>query len=121
MQLIKAHLNHFNFFCPATGQQILGDEVFEPSPATVGVWIDEMVEEPQHLSDAMQPAWDTYLAGLDEEEDWVDLPVFLRGVEEPNWVTFAITTSGMACGPVSSTVYVVIDMDHDASAQKNEA
>ena len=105
MQLIETHLGHFNFFCPATGQQVLGDDLFEPSPATVGVWIDEMVEEPStSATQCSLPG--TYLAGLDEDEDWVDLPVFLRGVEEPNWVTFAITTSGMACRPRELSGYV---------------
>jgi len=120
MQFIELELGHDNFFCPATGERILSEESFEPSPATLGVWTTDYIEEPQHLSKAMAPAWDAYSASIDEDEDWVDIPAFLSGIQQPNWVTFAITTSGMSCGPASSTVYIVIDMDYDAGPETND-
>ena len=120
MQLIELDLGHSNFFCPATGQQIVSEDFFEPSPATRGVWNDEMTEEPQNLSDEMEDLWNAYVDGIDEDENWIELPDFLRGVDQPNWVTFAITTSGLACGPVSSTVWIVIDMDDEAIPETGE-
>lgn len=38
---------------------------------------------------------------------------FLAAIKDkPNLVVFTITTSGIACGPVSSTVHICINMDY---------
>ena len=41
MQTIELDLEEPDFFCPATGQRILGEEACTPSPATVYVYIQE--------------------------------------------------------------------------------
>ena len=41
------------------------------------------------------------------------LEKFLNEYDEPNYVAFEITTGGIACGPISSTVVLVINMDAD--------
>ena len=35
---------------------------------------------------------------------------FLQSLDRPNWVAFEITTCGMACGPVWSTAWTVLDL-----------
>jgi hypothetical protein len=40
-----------------------------------------------------------------------ELIEFLKAYKAPTWAVFEITTSGMACGPVSSTVWMVVDLD----------
>jgi hypothetical protein len=35
---------------------------------------------------------------------------FLQSLDPPNWVAFEITTCGMACGPVWSTAWTVLDL-----------
>ena len=36
---------------------------------------------------------------------------WLKEYKQGNWVVFVLTSSGMSCGPSSSTVWWVIDMD----------
>ena len=40
MQQINLRLDHVNFYCPVTGQQILGPDTIEASPATVFIFQD---------------------------------------------------------------------------------
>jgi len=119
MQLIKLDLQHNNFFCPATGHHIVGPEHYVPSPAMVGMWHFEVLEDPCFFDDNLQEAWDTYWNDLDED-DLPDVPEFLEKMEasekggdiSPNWVCFEITTRGMACGPTCEVVWYLIDMDY---------
>lgn len=123
MTLIELCLHHDNLYCPATGHHILSSEHFSPSPATEFVFPVEgddfecISPELKRIDEKVNPeGWEDEL--LDEDDD-LDQPGrierFLDAiVDNPHLVVFKITTSGMACGPVSSTVYVGIDMDfHD--------
>ena len=56
----------FDFFCPVTGAQILGPDL-----------------------------WSRFCERLRKEH--------------PNLLVFGFTSHGMACGPVSNTIYVAID------------
>ena len=51
---------------------------------------------------------------VDECEDGLsNVERFLAAIKDkPNLVVFTITTSGIACGPVSSTVHICINMDY---------
>jgi len=40
----------------------------------------------------------------------VDVVVFLQSVDQPAWVAFEFTSCGMACGPVCSTAWTVLDL-----------
>jgi hypothetical protein len=42
MQRVELVLDHHDFFCPVTGQRILGPEEFSPSPATAFVFPTQM-------------------------------------------------------------------------------
>lgn len=111
MQILKLCLEHENFFCPVTGQRILSDDEYNPSSATVGVWVDEVIDDPMDLSPEMKAFWSEYVAGM-SEDDGYEIEVFLSSIDKPNWVAYEITTSGMGCGPMSSTSWKVIDMDY---------
>jgi hypothetical protein len=110
MKIIDIHLDHHNFFCPVTGAQITSDDAYEPSPAQVGMFHYEVPEEPEIHDPSLQALWDTYVAKTED----LDLDEFLDSVDHPTWVAYKITTSGMACGPVSSTWIIVIDMNYEA-------
>ena len=110
MQIVRLDLDHNNFFCPATGKPIF-DEGGVVSPAVDFVYIYE-VGEIDYASAPAQAAWD----GIEENEEDPDFDLFERFVETydaRNLVCFEITTHGFACGPVSSTVAVGIDMNYD--------
>jgi len=51
---------------------------------------------------------------VDECEDGLsNVERFLVAIKDkPNLVVFTITTSGIACSPVSSTVHICINMDY---------
>jgi hypothetical protein len=116
MQLLNLELEHLNLFCPATGEEILSPEdVNESAKSLKAYWVDEVMYEPFIKDEALEQAWKVFIEKYEEEHD--DLPDsgeiedFLVNYPEPNWVIYKITTCGMACGPVWSTVWNIIDMN----------
>ena len=58
MQQINLRLDHGNFYCPATGQQILGPETIEASPATAFIFLDatsQFAHTSYYLSEVQNP------------------------------------------------------------------
>jgi len=47
---------------------------------------------------------------VEAEDGDLDVAAFLESVEQPGWVSFEITTCGMACGPVWETTWTVLDL-----------
>jgi hypothetical protein len=56
------------------------------------------------------PQWAAHIAIQDAADEGVDVVAFLKSVDQPGWVAFEITSCGMACGPVSSTTWTVLDL-----------
>ena len=116
MKYIKLDLSHDNFYCPATGTHIQSKDHFEPvSSSLKAYWISDVgLDEPAFNDAKLEEAWATLSAMLNENNegiDWEDVEKFLDNYDQPNYVAYEITTGGIACGPVSSTVVFVIDMD----------
>ena len=113
MQIIELTLSHDNFYCPVTGHYIQGPEHFEPSPAMVAGWHSDIMDEPLTLSDTFAPAYNKFVEDLDEDDFVYDenLENFLKAIDAENLVCFKLNTSGIACGPVFSTVWFVIDFE----------
>jgi hypothetical protein len=63
-----------------------------------------------HLADELKPLWQAHLEEQKAADEGADVVRFLQSVERPNWVAFEITTCGMACGPVWSTAWTVLDL-----------
>ena len=110
MQLIQLERDDWNFFCPATGRQVFTDDGEPNTPALRGSWCHEVPEEPMHLAEELKPLWQAHLEAQEAEDEGADVVRFLQSVEWPNWVAFEITTCGMACGPVWSTAWTVLDL-----------
>ena len=103
-----------SFYCPVTGQLILAPEEYKPSPATAFVLPPEAED-----FDAMQPSlrkvWDKVKAASDDEHaaPWQLFEEFCKELgHRDSLVLFSLTSHGMACGPVCSTVHVCIDFAH---------
>ena len=47
-----------------------------------------------------------------EKDSWDRFERFSEAIKDSHIVCFSITTYGMACGQVSSTVYIGINMNH---------
>ncbi len=111
MQLIQLERKNWNFFCPSTGQPVFND-TGEPSASTVrGFWCHEVSYEPELLCTDLQAQWAAHLAIQDAADEAVDVVAFLKSVEHPGWVAFEITTCRFACGPVSTTIWTVLDLN----------
>jgi hypothetical protein len=63
-----------------------------------------------HLAEELKPLWQQHLDAPAVKDEGADVVTFLQSVEQPNWVAFEITTCGMACGPVWSTAWTVLDL-----------
>jgi hypothetical protein len=110
MQIIELERDDWNFFCPATGRPVFTDDGEANTPALRGSWCHEVPEEPMHLAEELQPLWQAHLETQEAADEGADVVCFLKSVERPNWVAFEITTCGMACGPVWSTAWTVLDL-----------
>lgn len=120
MQIVDLELSHDNFFCPVTGQAILrGEQEYNPSPATVFCYVDE-VSDFEHITDEGMAIFDNL--EIDEDEDYADdiFKKFAEAYSDKNIVCFVITTSGIACGPASSTVRIGIQMNYDMDKKNDQ-
>ena len=114
MQIIELHTDTEDFFCPVTGNHIQGEEHFEPSPALRGMWLTEIEDEPMVDDPDFLEAWENYYEKFrNDDEGWLDMREFFESIEKPNWVVFEFHRRGIACGPVFSTQWLVIDMGHE--------
>ena len=112
MKQIELDLHHHDFFCPVTGEQIVGISTpFEPSEATLFCYLDE-ISEFQYAEGWIEELYNNFLEQTDNDPaDAFQLLLEVIGNKTDNSVCFSITTSGMACGPMSSTVHFGIDMN----------
>lgn len=111
MQVLKIEPSHNNFFCPVTGEQITGDEFYEPSSAMVGMWHSDVLEDPALMNEQLQKLWEEYVAEIDKLDEFINMDDFFQKINIENFACFEITTYGIACGPTSTTVWYVINMD----------
>ena len=117
MQVNTLTLDHWNFHCPVTGEKITSDgEDLHFTPSLKGVWIQEVIEEPELKDTKLEAAWDEFYGKLteDEDEDALDdfddktVDQFLKNYHAPNWLAFKIT-AGTAS--FNDTVWFIIDMN----------
>jgi hypothetical protein len=63
----------------------------------------------------LSKAWDSFIEQYEvANQDFSEFSAseqFLVNYPEPNWVIYKITSHGMACGPVSTTVWHVVHMN----------
>jgi len=122
MQTVRLELDHANFYCPVTGKLITNHEVFQASPATVFTFVSDVGEFGQ-ITPELQELWDSVEAEAEADEDDFAMDLFEKFAEkikDDAIVCFEITTFGMACGPVSSTVRIAINMNYCDEAEDAE-
>jgi hypothetical protein len=117
-------LDHYNFFCPATGVQILGEEHCDETAKSLKAhWVCEALDEPVINDPKLEEAWAQYSKKFESEnEDETvgaeELESFLRNYSAPNWSVFEIITRSMSCGPISSTVWLVVDLNTELDEEE---
>ena len=121
MHHVQLDLNHDYFYCPATGFLNLNSAYYEASPATLFVYPEDDGEFEWYSREfeKLEATINTEDV-VDECEDGLsNVERFLAAIKDkPNLVVFTITTSGIACGPFSSTVHICINMDYCKEEEK---
>ena len=115
MHHVQLDLNHDNFYCPATGFHMLSAEHYEASSATLFVYHEDTGEFEWYSREfeKLEATINTEDVVDECEVELSNVERFLAAIKDkPNLVVFTITTSGIACGPVSSTVHICINMDY---------
>lgn len=104
MQQISLKLDHGNFFCPVTGQQILSPETMEASPATAFIFLDA-TSQLVHTSDYLSE----FQNHMDNGTAFSKGSQFHEAIKRiTNLVVFAVTVNN---GDFSPAVRVGIDMN----------
>jgi hypothetical protein len=109
MQIVKLDLNHYNFFCPATGEQILSDvECNDDAKSLQGYWVDEFFEEPIIKNKTLATDWNSFQKKNDANYDspFEMLRDFFTKYEKPGWVVFELCHEGDHI-----TVWKVLDLN----------
>ncbi len=119
MQIINLKLDHYNFYCPVSGEYItLEDEpINEDAISFRGYWFDEFWDEPTIKDQTLKAAWESYLASLKmkhadlSELDIVQtLDAFFHSIDSENYVVFKIHKREISILP-DKLIYYVIDMN----------
>jgi hypothetical protein len=104
-------------FCPSTDEVIFApdyEEINENAEAFIAYWHGEVLNEPSITDEKLKAAWDEYYEKWKASEDidiWDSVEKFLIDYENPSWKVCECTFHGMACGPISTTVYFVVKAD----------
>ena len=107
-----------DFFCPVTGHQILAPEDYSPSPATA-FCLPPDADDFCDMKPNLRKIWSAVRksSGKSKPAPWELWGEFCKALEQQrNLVAFALTSHGMACGPVCSTVYLCIDFAYNSQS-----
>lgn len=110
MQIIELERNDGNFFCPSTGMKVFHDDGEPLAPSLRACWCAVEPSEPIHLDEELAPQWEAHLESQLHADDGPDVVAFLQALQRPNWVAFEVSSFGMACGPVWSTTWTILDL-----------
>jgi hypothetical protein len=129
MQIIPLKLSHNTFFCPVTGEQLLFSDDYHTSPATLFHFMDidggDLVNPKPEIELLFNTTLEEINNGLYTDYDFkssytmetkaFEILVYEKLKQEDNYVLFEIGTTGFACGPNSSKIYIGIDMNYQSA------
>ncbi len=111
MQVIPVELySDARFFCPSTGEMLIGDQPFKPSPATLFSFVDE-IGEFEFITDELQAKFDS-MRESDDEWPAEQFQRFLASIKDKSVVCFQVTLCGMGCGPVAITIHIGVQLNY---------
>ncbi len=134
MQIIPLELSQTTFFCPVTGEQLLSEDHYHSSPATLFHFIDieggDLINPTPEIELLYNEALDEISKGMhdnhkfkydySDEAKAFDILVHIKLNDKANYVLFEICNSGIACGPISSTVFIGLDMNYTPILKPSE-
>ena len=133
MKIFNLTLNHYNLFCPVTGNQIMSSDFMDESPALILNWCDfnddftEATEEIQQfmnecLKDIADEKYPEYpFEYLSDFGKAFELLIKEKLKPFSNYILYGITTEGISCGPNSSTAYFAFDMGYGTNLQGKQS
>jgi hypothetical protein len=119
MQIISLKLDHYNFYCPVSGEYItLEDEPLNENALSFrGYWFDEFWDEPTIKDERLKALWLDFFQTLKTDyPNFIDivysekLDSFFTSVEINNFVVFKIDKIEGSIIP-DRLIYYVIDMN----------
>ena len=110
MKILKIESSFQAFYCPATGQNLIGPdgECMENVKSVKGFWLDMFFDDPIIKCKEMEVAWGAECDRQAGEDDqyFPDLVPFLEGYDRPNWAAFELASQG----PDPTTAWYVLDL-----------
>jgi len=123
MKLVVIDTDKYSgYTCPASGKTILfepsdDDELLDPDALTEttivqGILVPEVGGEIQSgcepYATRWTKSWEAAEQMADDNDEWLDLEEFIKDYEDEDLIALEITTHGIACGPVSFTVFHLV-------------
>jgi hypothetical protein len=134
MQHIQLSRKATPFYCPVTGEQLLYENDYHSSAATLFHFIDidggKLIDEKpefrllynEALEELLEGKYKNYNFKFDATEATkaFDILVHVKLKNYTNSVLFELCDSGTACGPISNSVFIGIDMGIINTSEKAE-
>lgn len=115
MEIYSLDYSNFKMFNQGTGEVIVDEECDDNAKSLIAYWLDDSVDNPIINNNTLKSAWEAfterYKVDNDESPYWEDMIQFLEEYDTTEWIGYEITSSGIACGPVSYTVVYVVEKD----------
>jgi hypothetical protein len=116
MKIYRLDYSNYKMLNPTTGEVIVEEECNDDAKSLKGYWIGDFLNEPIINDKALKTAWETFVENFNKDNCgtpfcWDALDKFLEVYDNPSWIGYEITSSGMACGPISYTVVYIVDKD----------
>lgn len=121
MQIVRLELDHFNFYCPVTGEVITCEDepLNEDATSFLGCWTQEPLYEPIIKDRDLEHAWRNYVSSalerkeIDSEQDidYLFVESFFETIDKLNSIVFELTVGGMTPhGSNFFTSYLVLNL-----------
>ena len=134
MQYLRLSRKATPFYCPVTGEQLLYEDNYHSSVATLFHFIDidggKLIDEKpeirllynEALEELLEGKYNNYNFKFDASEATkaFDVLVHVKLKNHTNTVLFDLCDSGTACGPISNSVFIGIDMGFINTSEKAE-
>ena len=101
---------------PSTSEVIVDEECNDDAKSLIGYWLGGFLDEPHINNETLKLAWEAFVgkSNIDIAHSlysWDALGKFLEEYDNPEWIGYEITSSGIACGPISFTEVFIVDKD----------
>ena len=96
-------------YCPVCGQALYTQKEDATSCEQVVFSYLADIGEFDYVASHLEAQVNSIMEKAEDDEDADPVDILLEQLESTSILFFSITTSGVACGPTSSTVYVAVD------------